>query len=671
MDSRLLEAIKRNDTPTFIILVEKYEGIFDQREADTCNTPLHLVTKLRHLDMVSAIVTSRPDMVATENKDRETPVHEACRVGDAKILKLLLDANPRAATKLNNEKKSAFFLACSHGHVDAVNLLLDYPGMFELEEDGLDQTCIHVAAAGGHEDVVRELLRVRPDLASVIDENGNSPLHRATSKGHKQIIRMLLKHDPKLAQQKNKKGYTPLHLAAINYRTPIFEEFVLMAPNSFHCFTNDGETVFHLFVRHGHHDAIVSLIHCCEDMDILRHMNLLDRRDLNGNTILHLAVSEAQHQIAEYLIKTLRVGINSKNREGLTALDILKRDKESVEKRSLEATFMEAGSKRNSELVSHAVSHPEKMPKVEIVNNQSDTILKSTSNRVQVVTDLELQDCSINEIGSSSSMTSSSLSSSRSRNSSIFQSTPSSKSQHQHQLEEGVDNERQKPESLLTTIERQHKYPSKRHQSELSEISSNSEKKHHKVYTEALQNARNTITLVAILIATVTYAADISPPGGVNQDGPMRGQAVAGRTIAFKVFVISNYIALFTSLSIVVVLVSIIPYRRKPLMMVLSVAHKILWLSVAFMATAYVAATWVIMPHSQKKELVLVALLAISIGTLGTVFIGLCVMLIDHWLRKLKWRKERRERREPSADLEMGSPNSFVESTKHQGLHAY
>lgn len=29
-------------------------------------------------------------------------------------------------------------------------------------------------------------------------------------------------------------------------------------------------------------------------------------------------------------------------------------------------------------------------------------------------------------------------------------------------------------------------------------------------------------------------------------------------------------------------------------------------------------------------------------GTLGTIFIGLGVMLVDHWLRKLNWRKYKR-----------------------------
>jgi hypothetical protein len=151
MDCMISEAIERKDLVTFVGLVRENEGILEQREADTWNTPLHLVSKYGYLEMVSEIVSSCPNMVAAENKNQETPVHEACRTGNPQILKLLLEANPGIVSKLNTKEKiSALSLACSYGHLDVVKLLLKEPGKLGLGKEGFDQTCIHMAASGGH-----------------------------------------------------------------------------------------------------------------------------------------------------------------------------------------------------------------------------------------------------------------------------------------------------------------------------------------------------------------------------------------------------------------------------------------------------------------------------------------------------------------------------------------
>ncbi|KAJ4825211.1 hypothetical protein Tsubulata_046301, partial [Turnera subulata] len=105
--------------------------------------------------------------------------------------------------------------------------------------------------------------------------------------------------------------------------------------------------------------------------------------------------------------------------------------------------------------------------------------------------------------------------------------------------------------------------------------------------TEGLCNACNTITVVAVLIATVTFAAGINPPGGFDQKN---GYAIKGTLTSFKVFVVYDIVALFLSLGIVIFLVSIVPFRRKSMIKLLVVTHKVMWLSTSFLAAAYIAA---------------------------------------------------------------------------------
>ncbi|PIA32233.1 hypothetical protein AQUCO_04500080v1 [Aquilegia coerulea] len=54
--------------------------------------------------------------------------------------------------------------------------------------------------------------------------------------------------------------------------------------------------------------------------------------------------------------------------------------------------------------------------------------------------------------------------------------------------------------------------------------------------------------LVGALIATVSFTAGITVPGGYTSDGPHKGTAILAKDIAFKLFTISNTIALLLSL---------------------------------------------------------------------------------------------------------------------------
>lgn len=348
------------------------------------------------------------------------------------------------------------------------------------------------------------------------------------------------------------------------------------------------------------------------------------------------------------MINKTKLDINTRNIEGATALDILDQAKDSAENRQLQATFIRAGGKRNIQF-SPRSSEVHTANSLSPIASRLSLSRRYTTNELEVATEMVSFDCTTPP--------------------EVSKSTDSRSPQPQ--VSERFENEAYKPYYFSPTILGKHKHQSKRQMENPNQLYYTQRNKYQEVHKEALLNARNTIILVAVLIATVTFAAGISPPGGVYQEGPMKGKSMVGKTKAFKVFAISNNIALFTSLSIVIVLVSIIPFRRKPHMRLLTITHKVMWVAVAFMATGYVAATWVILPHSHEMQWLSVVLLALGGGSLGTIFIGLSVMLVEHWLRKSKWRKTSKESGDGTAGSERESKNSDVESSYLQGYHSY
>ncbi|KAL1206511.1 Ankyrin repeat-containing protein ITN1 [Cardamine amara subsp. amara] len=177
--------------------------------------------------------------------------------------------------------------------------------------------------------------------------------------------------------------------------------------------------------------------------------------------------------------------------------------------------------------------------------------------------------------------------------------------------------------------------------------------KEREMHSESLQNARNTITIVAVLIASVAFTCGINPPGGIHQEGDFIGKATAGRTLAFKIFLVFNNIALFTSLSIVTLLVSIIPYRTKSLKKFVTIAHKMMWLAVASMAIAYAAAAWITVPDFEGSIWLVYLTAVIAIVALGGMFVYVSFMMVKHILKKRKLRRNMSRGKAPSTTLDL------------------
>ena len=138
-----------------------------------------------------------------------------------------------------------------------------------------------------------------------------------------------------------------------------------------------------------------------------------------------------------------------------------------------------------------------------------------------------------------------------------------------------------------------------------------------KLHREGINNATNSVTVVAVLFATVAFAAIFTVPGG-NEDS---GVAVAVTSPSFKIFFIFNAIALFTSLAVVVVQITLVRGETKSERQVVEVINKLMWLASVCTTVAFIAASYIVVGHHLQWAAILVTVIGgvIMAGVLGTM----------------------------------------------------
>ncbi|RID66263.1 hypothetical protein BRARA_D01420 [Brassica rapa] len=549
----IFKAIIQNDIPAFLGLVEEKESWLEERNVDQDNsTVLHMAAKHGHGELVSKIIELKPSLIFSRNAHGNTPLHLAALLGEVNTVRTLLEFGSETCSARNNSCQTPLHLVCRSISTESARLFAEKTHSVSLDE-------LKFSISSGSTFVTRIVLERFPylarELAWVVEDSLTTLLHHACDRGNLELISILLGLDQGLEKAQNTNGLSPLHLAVLRGPVVVLEEFLEKAPLSFSSLTRSKETVFHLAARNKNVDAFIFM---AERLSI-NNQKLMRQVDVNGNTVLHIAVSmSCGAPLLRYIVGKKIIDINCKNNMGFTAFDLLPQEAEDFE-------------------------------------------LLSTLSTSRLGTMLD-SDQSIEEQGEHSN--------------------PYNKGS-----QEGVKS-LDIPESLkenevirlLRLIET--------NTSKIAHIKRNKK--------GAVERDRRSLELiVAVLIASVSYAGGINPPGGVYDDGPWRGKSIVGNTTPFKVFAICNNIALFTSLCIVILLVSIIPYKRKPLKRLLVITHRMMWVSVGFMATAYVAASWVTIPLLRGTRWLFPAIVSIAGGSLMVLFSYLGVETIGHWFKKM------------------------------------
>ena len=173
----------------------------------------------------------------------------------------------------------------------------------QIDDVPFFDTPLHKAASAGHIPLAMEMMRLKPSFARKPNPEGFSPFYLALIKGHTEMVHRLLQIDGNLVRVKGKEGITALHYAAKNAKNDeldLLSEFRTVCPDSIEDVTIQNETALHIALKcHniGAFEVLVGWLQKDWSKDaISRERTVLNWKDAEGNTVLHVAVSNNQTQ---------------------------------------------------------------------------------------------------------------------------------------------------------------------------------------------------------------------------------------------------------------------------------------------------------------------------------------------------------------------------------------
>ncbi|KAL9298023.1 hypothetical protein ACSQ67_023919 [Phaseolus vulgaris] len=181
--------------------------------------------------------------------------------------------------------------AAQQGDIDSLyRLIVHNPHVLEeIDSTPFVETPLHVAARAGHVQFAKEIMILKPSFSWKFNPQGPRPVHLALEHGHFTMVLHLIEMDKELVRAaKRRKGLTLLHFASqygdINLLTVILKA----CPNSIKDLTVRNENALHFAVKYQKFEAFEFLLRWLMT-DTVELQTILNQRDVEGNTILHIA----------------------------------------------------------------------------------------------------------------------------------------------------------------------------------------------------------------------------------------------------------------------------------------------------------------------------------------------------------------------------------------------
>lgn len=479
--------------------------------------------------------------------------------------------------------------AARAGQLEVVARTLSSAGEEELlellsKQNQSGETALYVAAEYGYVDVVREMIQYHDlSTASIKARNGYDAFHIAAKQGDLEVLKILMEALPGLSLTEDVSNTTALHTAANQGYIEVVNLLLESGSGVAAIAKSNGKTALHSAARKGHLEVIKALLE--------KEPGVATRIDKKGQTALHMAVKGQNLEVVEELMKADPSLVNMVDTKGNTALHI-------------------ASRKGREQIVRKLLSHDETDTKA--VNKSGETAFDTAEKTGNPNIATILQE---HGVQSAKAMKPQVTSTARELKQTV--------SDIKHEVHYQLEHTRQTRRRVQGIAKRL-----------------------NKMHGEGLNNAINSTTVVAVLIATVAFAAIFTVPGQYVDDptnipyGFSLGEANIAPKISFIIFFIFDSIALFISLAVVVVQTSVVVIESKAKKQMMAIINKLMWLACVLISVAFLALAFVVVGDHEKWLAIGVTIIGTTImaTTLGTM----CYWVIRHRIEAKKMRSVRR-----------------------------
>jgi len=277
---------------------------------ETNFTALHVAATTGHIVIIELLLEHRAS-VLVEGSRGQTPAHRAATRGNLEVLKLLLDKSA-TVDAVDSKKQTMLHRAAYFGKPEIICTLLDHKAAIEAV-DSHGQCPLHCGACAGHLDVITSLLERRACMHGR-GGHGQTPLQEAVAKGWAVCVRRFLDYHAQNADSIEDVN-AGLHKAVAKGFTEIVQMLV-EAGDPMDRKNEQGFTALHIAVSHSQHVIAKKLLAMRASVDAR-----IGKDEKLGWTSLHWASSNGCNECVDMLLK-YRCALNLKDVRKRTPLDL-------------------------------------------------------------------------------------------------------------------------------------------------------------------------------------------------------------------------------------------------------------------------------------------------------------------------------------------------------------